>query len=117
MDSHPNVVPGTGASASASTGPGGEIRPPKRITPPSSKVCWILDDDDRTKRARELLIPLCVTAAILAALVSGSLLLIGLLNPGFWGTLATLAGLAGTGGASLSITRKWWIHHNGSNDI
>ncbi|GAB3740700.1 hypothetical protein GCM10027598_70730 [Amycolatopsis oliviviridis] len=78
-------------------------------------MCWILDDDDRTKRARTLLIPLFVTAVILASLVSGSILFIGLLNPGFWGTLATLAGVAGTGGASWTIIRQWWTRRNGSN--
>ncbi|WP_191250564.1 hypothetical protein [Amycolatopsis oliviviridis] len=40
---------------------------------------------------------------------------IGLLNPGFWGTLATLAGVAGTGGASWTIIRQWWTRRNGSN--
>lgn len=80
-------------------------------------MCWILDDDNRTQRARTLLIPLCVTAVILTFLVSGSLLLIGLFNPGFWGTLATLAGVAGTGGASWPIARKWWTSRKGSNAI
>jgi hypothetical protein len=79
-------------------------------------VCWILDDDNRTRRARKLLIPLCFTAVILTFLVSGTLLLIGRLNPGFWGTLATLAGVVGTGGASWPIARKWWTSRTKSDD-
>lgn len=116
MDSLSSGVPGTGAPASAPTSPGGEILPPERIAPPQSKVCWILDDEDRTQRARKLLIPLCVTAVIVTFLLSVILLLIGLLNPGFWGTLATLAGVVGTGGASWPIARKWWTSRTRSDD-
>lgn len=90
--------------------------PPRRIAaPPTSRLCWILDDDARTKRARQLLIPLCVTAVILALLVSGALLLVISFNPSFWGSAATVTGVVGTGGATWLTTRKWATRRRAHN--
>ena len=41
----------------------------RRCRPPDGVLAWVLDDDDRTRRARSLLYPIAVVVIAVAALV------------------------------------------------
>ena len=87
----------------------------ERVPPPSGSLPWVIDDDDRTRRACILLFAACGALACVLAFATGFAWLFSLVFPGqgIWTAAAGAGGGSATLGGVYLALKRWVARRKG----